>query len=107
MTAVLETEEKMISPEEAAAAAMTAEAAMPDPAIAALSVKSLVLDLPLAIAVEVVRFNVRVAMAWLDHVAIVAALNHPTDSVPPLEPHAPPLRVAAPLPGDAAVKIAA
>jgi hypothetical protein len=65
----------MISLEEAAAVAMTAEAAMPDPVAMALSMKSLTVDLPLAIATEAVRFNVRVATAWLDHIGRVTALS--------------------------------
>ncbi|RXF73209.1 hypothetical protein [Hansschlegelia zhihuaiae] len=97
----------MISPEEAAAAAMTAEAAMPDPALMALSMKSLALDLPLAIAVETIRFNVRIAMAWLDHVGRVAALSPSAASDVSFPDDGPAVRVAPQRPVAVAARLAA
>jgi hypothetical protein len=93
--------------EEATAVAATAEAAMPDPALMALSLKSLAMDLPLAIAVEAVRFNVRVAMAWLDHVGRVATLNGSAGASVPQPDNGPPVSVAPPSPYAVAAKLAA
>ena len=97
----------MISPEEAAAVAMTVEAAIPDPAAMALSVKSLTIDLPLAIALEAVRFHVRVATAWFDLVDTISALNRPAVEEPGRREDEPPVRVEPQSPYAVAATLAA
>ncbi|WP_155931690.1 hypothetical protein [Methylopila sp. 73B] len=70
--------------------------------------KSLVLDLPLAIGAETMRFNVRLAIAWLDHIGRVAALNGPPDAGPLMKPNdGPPVSVAPTSPYAVAAKLAA
>ncbi|GBD47816.1 hypothetical protein METY_1029 [Methylopila sp. Yamaguchi] len=87
---------------------MTAEAAIPDPALIALSMKSLVLDLPLAIAAEATRFNARIAVAWFDHLSRIAALNGSSEPRALLEPdNGPTVNVAPTSPYAVAAKLAA
>jgi len=72
--------------EEALATYMTAQGAVPDPLAMALCAKSMLVDLPLALALETVRFNVRAGTCWLDHAGRMAELTRPDglrDSEPP------------------------
>jgi hypothetical protein len=85
---------------EALAKDMEALGLVPDSAAIAVALKGSVFDLPLVIAREAVRFNVRVCLAWLDQadrLAIAAHAGWPADAgpTPGEEPEAP---AAAPRP---------
>jgi hypothetical protein len=76
--------------EEALAVYMTAQGAVPDPLNMALCAKAMLVDLPLALALETVRFNVRAADCWLDHSARVVELTRPE----PTASAEPPVKIA-------------
>ncbi|HVI27418.1 hypothetical protein [Hansschlegelia sp.] len=89
--------------EEALATYMTAQGAVPDPLAMALCAKSMLVDLPLALALETVRFNVRAGTCWFEHVGRMAELTRPES----LLASEPPARIASAAPRVVASRAAA
>lgn len=67
----------MTSSQDTAADVMATEGVTPNPVVLAIAAKSLALDLPITLALEAMRWNVRVGEIWLSHLARVAALGRP------------------------------